>query len=104
MPAAYGLSLFTFSVSSKRAIDQRLGSSVSPGYVPAQGPKRHHAATSPPPETPIALNNMRGAQLQPGGQIPLQIRVQHEEVVSVDEGDDVRDSKSGIGRQRDWEV
>ncbi|BGP02906.1 hypothetical protein RTBOTA2_005820 [Rhodotorula toruloides] len=104
MPAAYGLSLFTFSVSSKRAIDQRLGSSASPGYVPAQGPKRHQPANSAPPETPIPLNNMRGAQLQPGGQIPLQIRVQHEEVVSVDEGEDFRDSKSGTGRPRDWEV
>ncbi|BGP27117.1 hypothetical protein Rt10032_c12g4856 [Rhodotorula toruloides] len=103
MPAAYGLSLFTFSVSSKRAIDQRLGSSGSPGYVPAQGPKRHPAATSPLPETPIPLHNMCGAQLRPG-QIPLQIRVQHEKVVSVDEGDDYRDSKSGTGQQRDWEV
>lgn len=104
MPSAYALSLFTFSVSSKRAIDQRLGSSGAPGYVPAQPPKRPQLATSPATETSIPLANVRASTPLQNGQIPLQIRVKHEEVVAVDDDLDYRDSKSTMGRQGDWEV
>ncbi|BGO94954.1 hypothetical protein NBRC10512v2_006750 [Rhodotorula toruloides] len=103
MPAAYGLSLFTFATSSKRAIEQRLGSSGSQGNVGGTAAKRRTTfkTSAVPGETPIPLETIRLPRTQ-----PLEIHVQHEQVVSVDHNDDT-ESKGGSSEKHhgpEWEV
>uniref|UniRef100_A0A0K3CIE3 FGENESH: predicted gene_10.117 protein n=1 Tax=Rhodotorula toruloides TaxID=5286 RepID=A0A0K3CIE3_RHOTO len=104
MPAAYGLSLFTFATSSKRAIEQRLGSSGSHGNV-AGGTATKRRTTfktsAVPGEAPIPLETIRLPRTQ-----PLQIHVQHEQVVSVDHNEDRASSKGGSEKHHgpEWEV
>ncbi|BGP34808.1 hypothetical protein JCM10296v2_006632 [Rhodotorula toruloides] len=103
MPAAYGLSLFTFATSSKRAIEQRLGSSGSHGNVGGTAAKRRTTfkTSAVPGETPIPLETIRLPRTQ-----PLEIHVQHEEVVSVDHNDD-GESKGGSSEKHrgpEWEL
>lgn len=104
MPAAYGLSLFTFATSSKRAIEQRLGSSGSQGHIAGGTAAKRRTTfktTTVPGETPIPLETIRLPRTQ-----PLEIHVQHEQVVSVDHNDD-RESKGGSSEKHhgpEWEV
>ncbi|GAA6046655.1 hypothetical protein JCM3770_003099 [Rhodotorula araucariae] len=96
MPGLYGLSLFTFSASSRRAIDSRLGpSSVPTAHVPAGGGvyirRSVHAFDSNGvplsrlPVSPSSDRSERGNGVRRA--VPLQIIVQTHSVVEYDEPD-----------------
>ncbi|BGP27118.1 hypothetical protein Rt10032_c12g4855 [Rhodotorula toruloides] len=105
MPAAYGLSLFTFATSSKRALEQRLGSRGSHGNVGRSDREAsddiqdvglarrgaHTARDDPPPSKPAAPNPRPARTGGLGGS-------QHNE--------DRESSKGGSEKHRgpEWEV
>lgn len=106
MPAAYGLSLFTFTTSSKRAIEQRLGSSGSQANPGGTTAKRRITFKTPVSDAPIPLESIHVSRTQ-----PLEIHVRHEQMISVDHGEDAHgddaesETKGGSEKHHgEWEV
>ncbi|BGP42889.1 hypothetical protein JCM10449v2_006903 [Rhodotorula kratochvilovae] len=111
MPGLYGLSLFTFSTSSRRAIDSRLGPSSDPTTAPPRGggvyvrrsvhaydSKGIHMRRLAPPDDYSA----RGDAIRSAAP-PLQISVQQQSVTEVDEPDLELGKGSSSGEEREWD-
>ncbi|GAA6042121.1 hypothetical protein JCM8097_003117 [Rhodosporidiobolus ruineniae] len=98
MPALYGLSLFTFSAGSRRAIDSRFNGN-SNAYQP-------NTSATPRKTRPLSFpRSNRNSAHERGGPVPLRIAVQQSEEIMYDEPTSeeetsigLQERKSGLGR------
>ncbi|BGP16388.1 hypothetical protein JCM10213_008665 [Rhodosporidiobolus nylandii] len=92
LAGCYGISLFTFSAGSRRAIDARFASQSNPWSPPPKG--------VPISGGSLPLHVIRRRDGGSSTPQPLQISVQHSSVIEYDEPDSTEEEKSAEGKRR----